>query len=503
MSARLARTLSEREPLLVAVAAAAAAALAYLGVHRGGTNGLALPVAVVVLVILMRRPAAMVALVTTLAIVCEGEEFGLLSHLSSRLYDINFFHELDPLDVLVALTVVSAGIDLIRTRRRLLLPRPLLFSTVLLALAMLAGGIAGHAAGTSVRAVLLGENTLLYLLLLPLVVANLELDRRRLKLLVGWLVGLAIFKAIIGLIEVFGHYGVPVEGHATLSYYEPPANWTIMCALLGLAALGLAGMKPPRWALLGVPLLFACLLLSYRRSFWVASVLGILLVVVIGSSPAGRKMLVPAGLLVAVAIWALGSSGWQPSGSPIARRAVSLDPTKLESNVEDSYRLDERANVLGAIGEAPVTGLGVGVPWSATFRPLSVEHNNGRQYVHFAALWFWLKLGILGLAAYLATVLAAIALSWQAWRRSPEPALRAFALASLCAVIGLMVMDTTASFTGVEPRFTVVFAVQLGLLALLARTAPPGDSGLPALSPGSWLRPGVAARSVRSAPQAP
>ena len=88
----------------------------------------------------------------------------------------------------------------------------------------------------------------------------------------------------------------------------------------------------------------------------------------------------------------------------------------------------------------------------------------GAQYVHFAALWFWLKLGILGLFAYVGVLLGSVWLAWQAWRRSNEPLLRAFGLASLCGMAGLAVIDTTASFTGVEPRFTVLFAVQVGLL---------------------------------------
>ena len=95
----------------------------------------------------------------------------------------------------------------------------------------------------------------------------------------------------------------------------------------------------------------------------------------------------------------------------------------------------------------------------------------GRQYVHFAALWFWLKLGVLGLCAYVGVMLGSMWLAWQAWRRSSEPLLRAFALASLCGMVGLVVIDTTASFTGVDPRFTVLFATQVGLLALIARTA--------------------------------
>ena len=310
-----------------------------------------------------------------------------------------------------------------------------------------------------------------YLLFLPIAIANLELDRRQVIALLAALAGLAIFKAALGVIEVVGHHGQPVEGRATLSYYEPAANWLILVALLGALALVVARTRPPLWMLLGTPLLIASLLLSYRRSFWIAAILGVLLVILLGTSSAGRRMLVPVTLLLAVSVWLIGSVGFQSSGSPIVRRFDSLSPAKLEANAQDRYRLDERANVLGAIGEHPITGLGVMVPWAATFRPLSVEHSEGRFYVHFAALWFWLKLGILGLFAYLTAIVGAALLAWQAWRRSREPALRAFGLASLCGVAGLAVMDTTASFTGVDARFTVLFAAQLGLLALVVRTA--------------------------------
>jgi O-antigen ligase len=241
-----------------------------------------------------------------------------------------------------------------------------------------------------------------------------------------------------------------------------------MIALLGIFAAVVARMRPPLWMLLGSPLLIASLLLSYRRSFWIAVVLGLLLVLLLALSPVGRRLLVPAGLLVAVAIWLLGSINFQ-SQSPLLRRAVSLSPSSLTTNLEDRYRLDERTNVLGAIGEHPITGLGIGVPWTAAFRGLSVEHVEGRQYVHFVALWFWLKLGILGLIAYVTLLLGAALLGWRVWRYSRQPAARAFALASLCGLAGLLVIETTASFTGVDNRFTVLLAAQLGLLALLAR----------------------------------
>jgi O-antigen ligase len=222
--------------------------------------------------------------------------------------------------------------------------------------------------------------------------------------------------------------------------------------------------------LLGSPLLVACLLLSYRRSFWIAAVLAILLVVLLGLSPLGRRLLLPVALSIALAVWLVGSGHFQ-SQLPLVKRVVSLQPSSLEANVEDRYRLDERANVIGEIERHPIVGLGMTVPWTATVRPLPIEHENGRDYVHFAALWFWLKLGVLGLLAYAGMLLAGLVLAWRAWRRSHEPALRAFGLASLCGIVGLAVIETTATFTGVDTRFTILLGTQLGLLALIARTA--------------------------------
>lgn len=89
--------------------------------------------------------------------------------------------------------------------------------------------------------------------------------------------------------------------------------------------------------------------------------------------------------------------------------------------------------------------------------------------MHFAALWFWMKLGILGLVAYVTLLVGAAVLAWRVWRESREPLMRAFGLASLCGLAGLVAIETTASFTGVEPRFTVLIGAQIGLLALLAR----------------------------------
>ncbi len=457
------------------LAAAGTGVVGFLASQKMGTVGLFVPGLLVLLTILLRKPLVLVSLVVGLAALCEGPSFGLLS-VTSHLYD-QFYKGLTPLDMLVVLAIFSVGLDIMRHRRRMSAPKPLVLGAVLLLLGMIAGVATGRAAGGTLRATVLSENVLTYLLLLPLAIANLDIDRAQIKRLLAAAGAMAILKAVLGLIEIAGGFGTAIEGNSRLTYYEPAANWLIMVALLGVLAASVTRAKPPRWLLIGSPLLIASLVLSYRRSFWIAAVLGALAVLLLGLSPARRRMLVPVALLVAVAVWLLGSLNFQ-SQIPIVKRADSLNPSHLATNREDRYRLDERANVLGAIDEHPITGLGVTIPWSASVRPLPVEHEEGRLYVHFAVLWFWLKLGVLGLLAYVGLLLGSLLLSWRVWRGSQEPLLRAYGLATLCALSGLLVIETTASFTGIDPRFTVLLGLQLGLLAQLART----DDRTPAVS---------------------
>jgi O-antigen ligase len=479
--------LERNQGLLVPAAGAATAAASLLAASRIGIAGLLLPVAVLATVVLISRPLLAFGLVVGLTIVCEGPSFGILAF-SSKFYTIGFKY-LTLQDALVAIALVASAREVVRSHREVWLPRALCLPWAILALAMVAGVVTGHAGGASTKFLLASEHALAYLLLVPIALANLDIDRARITRLLGALGALAVVKAILGLIEVAGHYGQPVEGAATLTYYEPAPDWLIMIALLTVVAALITRAKAPRWLSVSSVLLLACTALSYRRSFWIGTALGIVLVMMLGSTPAGRRLLIQAVTSVAVAIVLIGSVKFQ-SQLPLAKRVASLNPSKLEANREDRYRLDERANVLGAIREHPITGLGMTVDWSATVRPLPVEHEEGRGYVHFAVLWYWLKLGILGLFAYLAVLAGSMVLAWQAWRSSPEPLLRAFALASLAGLCGLVAIETTATFTGVEPRFTLLLATQVGVLALLARGSEPAPE------------PTIPARA-RPAPHAP
>lgn len=478
-------------------AGALAIAVGLLLIYKFGLVGLGIAVGLAAVAIVIQRPVAMLVLLVLLVGLCEGPGFGILGF-TAKLYS-KLYHDLSVLDVLVALAVVSVALDMLSDRRRLIVPRPLQLPLVFLLLAMIAGVITGRAAGGTLRFMIFSEDILAYLLLIPVAVASVRIDRRTVTRLLTGAMALAVLKAVIGLAALLTGHSQTIEGTSRLTYYEPAANWLMMVALLTVVVAAASRARPPRWMLASAPLLLAALVLSYRRSFWIALVLSLLLAIVLGSTAKGRRVIIPAALMIGGAIWLAGSVHFQ-SQLPLAKRVASLSPSKLETNAQDSYRLDERANVLAEIEAHPLTGIGVTIPWRAIARPLSVEHEEGRQYVHFAALWFWLKLGILGLLAYIGVMIASVVLAWQAWRRSPEPMLRAFALASLCAIVGLVVIDTTASFTGIDARLTILFAAQLGLLAQIVRTVPaqtpPPEDGELAASAAPSLRPPLRPRSA-------
>jgi hypothetical protein len=302
---------------------------------------------------------------------------------------------------------------------------------------------------------------------------NLVRTRREVVTALAFGAALAVGKAVLGLLTVATGRGRVVEG-STITFYEPVANWVMLVCLLGVLAVVLHGLRDrlPLWALLGAPLMLASVALSLRRSFWIGLVLGVGFVLVLGTSPLARRLLAPAVIVCLAAGWALWSLGFQADGS-LASRAETLKPSKIEASAQDLYRFAEQANVVAEIGAHPIAGLGLAVPWSSAARPLPVEHENGRQYVHTAGLWYWLRLGVVGFIAYLAVMAAAVAMAWRVWRDYPDALVRAAALGAACSLLALVVIETTGSFTGVEPRFTIAFAAMLGLIAAAYRLSRP------------------------------
>jgi hypothetical protein len=237
--------------------------------------------------------------------------------------------------------------------------------------------------------------------------------------------------------------------------------------ILFVLAAVLRRVRLPWWVLAGTVVVLMSLVLAYRRSFWIAAVLGFVLVLVMASGQTGRPLLLLACAVIGVAVYLTVVQGvvTEPQASgPLARRLASLNPNKLTTNPDDRYRLDERRNVLAELRDQPITGLGLANPWHARY-PLPAEHVGGHDYVHFAALWFWLKLGLIGLIGYGALMIGAVSAARRVWIAHADPLLRSLGLAIGVTIVGLFVVETTATFTGANPRFTVIFGAVLGVLA--------------------------------------
>jgi O-antigen ligase len=441
-----------------------------------GIGGLALPVLALGAVFLLRRPGLTLGLAVALVVLAEDADFPLLTQ-TSKLYT-NLIKGFTPLDAVLLVAVAGLALQLVAEHRPVRLPpRPLALTLMLVAAGLACGVLVGRANGAGASHAVLATHTFGYVILIPLMIVNLRIGPRDVQRVLAAGLVLAAVKALLGFLALRQGGSGTVNGDTALTYYAPTANWLMTVALLAVAAAVVLRARPPWWMVAAAPVVLLCLLLSYRRSFWIADAIGLLLVVVLGvsASASGRRLVVPVVAVLGLGIWLLGGVALQ-SDTPLAERVQSLSPSKVAATPDDRYRLDERANVLHALRAQPVSGLGLEVPWHATARSLPVEVNPDHLYVHFAALFWWLKLGILGLLAYAGLLLSGVWLSIRVWTRARVPAVRAFGLGSLCSFVGLVAIETTATFTGSDPRFTLLLAAQLGLLAAIdQQPAPEGD----------------------------
>jgi O-antigen ligase len=444
----------------LAALAAAFGALLAAGAARAGIASFLLPLVLVAIVLLVLNPRVTLVLLVASVVVLEADDEGFMSFTAAA-YDSFAVQLHEPL--LVA-AVAGVLVDSARRRRPLRTPGPFTFPLLLLAAALAAGIATGLAGGADRLDLVNGARDLLVLVLLPFVAVNVIEDRRDLHaalVIAAWLVGAKVVLGAAGW--VLGE-GRPIEG-TVLTYYEPLPNLVLLTFVLTMlaAAIDRVRLRGILWAL--APAALAVLVLSFRRNFWTALMVGAMIALLVAAGARGRALLVPAVAALAIALFvgftALSSS---QSTSPVIQRAQTLAPSRLQALSDDRYRLDEQRNVRAELAEHPITGLGLGVPWAAR-HPLAEYFSGGRDYTHVTLLWWWLKLGLLGLVAYLWIVATAIRSGIAVWRRSADRPLRCVGLGAAAAVLGLAVAETTGSFTGVESRVTVFLGVLFGWLA--------------------------------------
>lgn len=453
----------------VAAGALGGAVLALAQQRLGSTAALAVLGLAAAALLFSRWTLAITALLAVV-VFAEADSSSMFGAVTSSAYRSIGGFPISPVVLLVLLAAAATALHLRRDGLRAAVPSGLVGPLLLLAGAIVPASMTGIAAGANTFLVLAELVGLGCLLVVPCIVAAVTRKHVGVRGVLGVVVAAASFKAVEGLASWLLGAGRPL-GDTTITFYEPTPLWLLSLLVTGVLAATLTRARLPVWVHAGAALAMVCLALSLRRGFWVATVLGIVLVALVASGRRGRALLVPAALVVFVAVTVVVRAGGATDSRNVAvERARSVSPSRIAADDEDRYRLEEQANVRREIADRPITGLGLAVPWRARV-PLSLEHEGGRLYTHFVVLWWWLKLGIAGLIAYVWLLVASIRLAATTWRNHPDALVRAAGLAVAVGLLGIAVVEATASFTGVSPRFTILIASVLGWLSVAKEEA--------------------------------
>lgn len=439
-----------------------------------GAIALVLPLAVIGLLACIRWPALPVALLVGGTLLVD-QYFGELPAPGFRLYT-GVFGGFSPWELLVYLAVACVVLDCVRRRRLPPLPMLLAGPLLLMAAAFLVGSIVGWSEGAGLKTQIDGLRNVLPVVVVPPLVAAV-LPAERVRVVLGVTAALIGGKALLGSGLTMQRGGPSLDN---LVFYEITMNWVFLALILCVVACRVCGVSLPWWVWVAAAIALLMFVIGLKRALWIGGVGGIGLVLALGLGRVGRRLFVPAVLVAGALGWLLLSAGVTAElNGPVAERVSSLNPQEVSTNAQDRYRLDERANVWIGIRDQPLTGLGQGVPWRAV-EPLGIEHEAARDYVHFAVLWFWMKYSLLGAIAYAAIMAAAIALGIRIRRGHPNPLMSAVGLGLAASFLALVIAELTVTWTGANPRFTVMTGAALGILAVLdrqrARLSPRGGA---------------------------
>jgi O-antigen ligase len=167
----------------------------------------------------------------------------------------------------------------------------------------------------------------------------------------------------------------------------------------------------------------------------------------------------------------------QPAQIPLASSYQSLfhNEGKAESAQD---RLDLASEAEKLIPQHLIIGWGLGIEFP--FYEAGTRSVQTIAYAHNLVLDLWLRLGLIGLALFLAALGASVAGGLRVWRRHPDRVTAALALALVGVVAGLFATGLLEPLLD-EYRFATLFGVSLGLLracviAMGERPALPGWS---------------------------
>jgi O-antigen ligase len=207
------------------------------------------------------------------------------------------------------------------------------------------------------------------------------------------------------------------------------------------------------------------LVLTFERTFWVITVLGVVVVALrLGRGRRAQTLfsIVAAGVIGVLSLAAISPTTYQTA----EQRLLSIGQYQTDTSVR--YRTVESGFVTAKIRQRPILGWGLadtiywGQPWTRT--PPSEQ-----SYTHVGFLWLFWREGILGGGVLLLLLLLSVLWPGRVMGGTLVGALRTGCQSSL---LGLLVADLTfPAFQGYQITFVMGF-----LVAYCALPVHPGAS---------------------------
>lgn len=217
-----------------------------------------------------------------------------------------------------------------------------------------------------------------------------------------------------------------------------------IAVVLSFAAIISAQVRssPAKAALLSVFVLnVVSLTLTFERAFWIATAVGLLVVIArAGHSQRLRVLLwTPMAILLFVSVFATIAPG---QFTAVGERFLSLRSYETDSSV--SYRVIESRNVLTEIREHPLVGSGLGATiwWG---RPAVGVAPQLYTYTHNGYLWVIWKLGLVGAILLAMLIVCALLPRSRSGESEPAKVTRTAAQAALLVVLILAVTSPVFS----------------------------------------------------------
>ncbi len=277
---------------------------------------------------------------------------------------------------------------------------------------------------------------------------------------------LLIFFAAISLKAIQGVYlytlgeGLQIKWkiRALFTGWGDSLNFVTLLLLLATFVLDKAPLPAKRLWLIATPVVLFSFLFSYKRAYYVAFVVGLFVLFLIQKGKARFRFLMTAFvgfLLFLVLITAAGQ--WRAIGM---RFESILNPTKESSA---NYRLVEWQNALISIRKNPVAGLGLG-----GVMPMEIYLSRTNLLgVHNTYLWVAVKMGAVGLFAYLFLQFAFVKRLLRQNQTLHDPFFRTLSRGLTCAFAAFCAAQMFAPMFA-QMRTSTWFGVILGIGMLLA-----------------------------------